>query len=97
MPGGKKGGKIWKGGFSPKAGKTPPEPQGAWEADPVLRLGKNDVVAHLDTYVTAHGQQIITALGTWWDKYAVPLHQIETERDTAASNLMRFLKELGYE
>ncbi len=47
-------------------------------------------------YVTAHRQQIITALENWSEKYAVPLHQIEAERDAAATKLADFLKELGY-
>ena len=44
-----------------------------------------------------HRQQIIAALENWWDKYAVPLHQIEGERAASASELSGFLKDLGYE
>ena len=54
-------------------------------------------MTHLDAYVTAHRQQIIAALENWWDKYAVPLHQIEAERDAATTKLAGFLKDLGYE
>ena len=83
--------------FITKLGKARAELTAAQERDLVLRLAKNDVVVHLDAYVTAHRQQIIAALENWWDKYAVPLHQIEAERDAAAAKLAGFLKDLGYE
>ncbi len=80
-----------------KLGKARAELTALEERDLVLRLGKNDVQAHLDGYVTVHRQQIITALENWWDKYAVPVHQIEAARDAATSKLVGFLKDLGYE
>ena len=52
---------------------------------------------HLNAYVTAHRQQMIATLENWWDKYAVPLHQLEADRDAATNKLTGFLKELGYE
>jgi len=55
------------------------------------------VVIHLNAYVTIQRQQIIAALENWWDKYAVPLHQIEAARDAATSELVGFLEDLGYE
>ena len=72
--------------FITKLGKARAELTAAQERDLVLRLAKNDVVIHLDAYVTAHRQQIIAALENWWDKYAVPLHQIEADRDAAATS-----------
>ena len=57
--------------FITKLGKARAELTAAQERDLVLRLAKNDVVLHLDAYVTAHRQQIIAALENWWDKYAV--------------------------
>ena len=69
--------------FITKLGKARAELTAAQERDLVLRLAKNDVVTHLDGYVTAHRQQIIAALENWWDKYAVPLHQIEASAKRA--------------
>jgi type I restriction enzyme M protein len=83
--------------FITKLGKARAELTAMQERDLALRLAKDDVAVHLDSYVTAHRQQIITAVENWWDKYAVPLHQIERERDATASKLAAFLKELGYE
>ena len=72
--------------FITKLGKARAELTAAQEHDLVLRAGQDDVVIHLDGYVTAHRQQIIAALENWWDKYAVPLHQIEAERAAATTN-----------
>ena len=83
--------------FITKLGKARAELTAAQERDLVLRLAKNDVVVHLDAYVTAHRQQIIAALENWWDKYAIPLHQIEADREAATTRLADFLKDLGYE
>ena len=44
--------------FITKLGKARAELTAAQERDLVLRLAKNDVVAHLNAYVTAHRQQI---------------------------------------
>jgi type I restriction enzyme M protein len=78
-------------------GKARAELTATQECHLVLRLAKRDVAVHLDSYITADRQKIINAFERWWDKYAVPLHQIECQRDTAASKLAAFLKELGYE
>jgi type I restriction enzyme M protein len=83
--------------FITKLGKARTELTATQECDLVLRLTKNDVAAHLDGYVAAHRQEIIAALDTWWDKYAVPLSRIEADRAAAASKLTEFLKDLGYE
>jgi type I restriction enzyme M protein len=83
--------------FITKLGKARAELTAAQERDIVLRLAKNDVLIHLDAYVTAHRQQIIAALETWWDKYAVPLTQVEADRAAAAAKLAAFFKDLGYE
>ena len=83
--------------FITKLGKARAELAAVQERDLVLRLAKNDVAVHLDAYVTAHRQQIIAALKNWWDKYAVPLHQIEATRDAANTRLAGLLRNLGYE
>lgn len=82
--------------FITKLGKARAELTAADEQQLVLRLTRKDLTAHLDGYVTSHCRQILAALENWWDKYAVPLHQIEQERDAATAKLATFLKELGY-
>jgi type I restriction enzyme M protein len=83
--------------FITKLGKARAELTAAEERDLVLRLAKTDLAAHLDGYVTAQRQQITVALENWWAKYAVPLNQIEADRDKATNKLSGFLRELGYE
>lgn len=83
--------------FITKLGKARAELTAVQERDLVLHLAKNDVMAHLDGYVTAHRQQIIAALENWWAKYAVSLHQIEAERHATTAELAAMFKDLGYE
>ena len=97
LAGVKKQQKAMQQEFITKLGKARAELTAAQERDLVLSLAKNDWAAHLDGYVTAHRQQIVAALENWWDKYAIPLHQIEAERAAAAAELAGFLKDLGYE
>jgi type I restriction enzyme M protein len=97
LAGVKKQHKAMQREFITKLGKARAELAAPQERDLVLRLASNDVVAHLDAYVAVHRQQIVASLETWWDKYAIPLHQIEAERDVASANLAGFLKDLGYE
>jgi len=51
---------------------------------------------HLQSYVTAHRQEVIAAVENWWDKYRVTLRDIEGERNKMAENLMSCTDELGY-
>ena len=97
MTGIKKQQKSMQQEFITKLGKARAELTAAQERGLVLRLARNDVAAHLDAYVTVHRQQIIAAFETWWGKYAVPLRQIEAEREAAATKFESFLKDLGYE
>ena len=83
--------------FITKLGKARAELTAAQERDLVLRLAKNDVIVHLDGYVTAHRQQIIAALENWWDKYADSPPTDRSRRDAATTKLTGFLKDLGYE
>jgi len=83
--------------FITKLGKARTELAPAEESDLVLLMVKNAVVTHLNIYITAHRQQVIAALEIWWDKYAMPLSQIEFDRNAAAAKLAGFLKDLGYE
>jgi type I restriction enzyme M protein len=83
--------------FITKLGKARAELTAVQESDLVLRLAKNDVVLHLNDYVVTHRQRITTSLENWFDKYVVPLRQIEAEQTAVAAKLTGFLQELGYE
>jgi type I restriction enzyme M protein len=83
--------------FITKLGKARAELTGAQENALVFRLTENDLVAHLHSYVTAHRQEVIVALQSWWDKYAVAFNEIEAERTTATAKLAKFFRDLGYE
>ncbi len=83
--------------FITKLGKARAELTAAQEHDLVLCVAKNDLVTHLDGYVSAHRQQIIAVLESWLNKYVVSLHQIEAEGASVAVKLAGFLQELGYE
>ena len=83
--------------FITRLGKARAELTATQERDLLLRLAKNDVTVHLETYVIAHRQQIIRVLETWWHKYAVPLTQLEATCATSTAKLTGFLKALGYE
>ncbi len=62
----------------------------------VLELFRDNLNAHLESYITAHRQQVIAALEKLWDKYRVTLVDIERERDAAMERLETFTAELGY-
>jgi len=61
-----------------------------------LDIARDDLAAQLERYVTAHRQQVVYAVENWWDKYRVPLQEVEAERDEVAKGLSRFTRELGY-
>jgi type I restriction enzyme M protein len=62
----------------------------------VLAIFRDDLAAQLERYVTAHRQQVITAVEGWWDKYRVTLQDIECKRQEVDSKLKVFVGELGY-
>ncbi len=64
--------------------------------DLVLRIARSDLTDHLDAYVASHRRLVVSALESWWDKYAVTLHSLEVERDSVKVQLDSFLAELGY-
>ncbi|MEU4476487.1 N-6 DNA methylase [Micromonospora sp. NPDC023966] len=69
---------------------------GPQEQDLVMDIWQEDLAAHLDGYVAANRRQVIAVLEKWWDKYAISLADIESQRDAATSQLNTYLKELGY-
>lgn len=62
-----------------------------------MGIWRENLTTHLDRYVTANRRRVIASLENWWDKYAVSLADIESQRDAAAAQLTAFLKDLGYE
>ena len=97
LAGVKKQHKEFQREFITRLGKTRAELTAVDEQKLVLQLTKNNLTNHLDGYVTTHRQHIIDVVESWWNKYAIPLHQIEHERDAAAAKLAAFLMELGYQ
>ena len=93
----KKQQKFTQQDFITKLGKARAQLTATQERNLVLRLARNDILDQLDAYVTVHRQQVIAALENWWDKYAVPLEQIDSERGAATAKLADFLRWLGYE
>jgi len=63
----------------------------------VLDEMERDLLAEAQARITRHRRTVISAFEMWWDKYRLPLSDLEAERDTAAGKLAGFLKELGYE
>ena len=62
----------------------------------VLDILNEKLTGHLESYVTAHRQEVIAAVENWWGKYRVTLRDIEGERKTAAMKLATFIGEIGY-
>jgi type I restriction enzyme M protein len=65
--------------------------------DLVIRIARTDLKDHLDAYVADHRHLVGGALENWWDKYAVTLRMIASDRDSASARLNKFLQDLGYE
>ncbi|MCD6197211.1 MAG: N-6 DNA methylase [Deltaproteobacteria bacterium] len=64
--------------------------------DIVLDILNEKLSGHLESYVTAHRQEVIATVENWWDKYRVTLRDIEGEREQTSKKLMHFEKVLGY-
>jgi type I restriction enzyme M protein len=62
----------------------------------LLAILRNDMRVILERYVGAQRQQVVKTFEQWWDKYRVPLADIEATRDAVARTLMRYLTELRY-
>ncbi|MCB8978611.1 MAG: N-6 DNA methylase [Ardenticatenaceae bacterium] len=62
----------------------------------VLDIQRGELAATLEGYVTAHRQEVVTAVETWWDKYYVPLISIEKERNIRTETFTQFALSLGY-
>ncbi|MER5420449.1 type I restriction-modification system subunit M [Streptosporangium roseum] len=62
----------------------------------VLRIVKADLFARLDAKIGVRRRELVKRYHAWVDKYAVTLHNFESERVAAATRFQSFLKELGY-
>jgi type I restriction enzyme M protein len=62
----------------------------------VLDILNEKLAGHLESYVTAHRQEVVAAVENWWDKYGVTLRDIERKRETAAKKLDEITEGLGY-
>ena len=54
---------------------------------------KESIKDHLQT----KEQKVIEQFERWWDKYGVPLHQLDEELQEAERAMNNYLSELGYE
>lgn len=64
--------------------------------DVVLKVFERDLARRLERYLAAGRAELIATFNLWSDKYAVPLAQLESERNAATRKLAGYLSELGY-
>lgn len=62
----------------------------------VLNLLCENLTGYLDSYITAHRQEVISAVGNFWVKYRVTQGDIERERDAVMRELRGITVALGY-
>lgn len=62
----------------------------------VLDLIREGLARHLERFVVTHRQEVVAVAEKWWDKYAVPMRDIEKERDKAVKQLEDMIGGLGY-
>ncbi|MEV7039226.1 class I SAM-dependent DNA methyltransferase [Amycolatopsis sp. NPDC051061] len=67
------------------------------ERDLVLAIFRSEVSAHLEAQAASRRSKITAVMEKWWEKYAISLCSIRSDRDAAAAKLDLFLVELGYE
>jgi type I restriction enzyme M protein len=63
----------------------------------VLEILKGKLKGYLESYVSAHRQEVIAAVENWWNKYKVTLKEIEKRRDETSEALSLMLNRIGYE
>jgi type I restriction enzyme M protein len=63
----------------------------------VLSIVQTKLANCLTLYVDKHRILVLEALENWWDKYAVTLNELESERSAHSAKLDGFLRMLGYE
>ncbi len=65
--------------------------------DLVLGMTRDDLARQVERYVTEHRQQILMNIESLWDKYRVPLQEIEAAKAVTLERVNGFLKGLGYD
>jgi len=63
----------------------------------ILKRWEDTLYTKVNEHLVQNSRDLRTALEKLWDKYDQPLHRILQERDNAAAELSKYLKELGYE
>ena len=63
----------------------------------ILQRWEATLYAKVNEHLVQYSRELRIAIEKLWDKYDQPLHMILQERDNAAIELGKFLKELGYE
>lgn len=63
----------------------------------ILQRWEATLYTKVNEHLIQYSRDLRTAIEKLWDKYDRPLHRILQERDNAAAELSKYLKELGYE
>ncbi len=63
----------------------------------ILQRWEATLYTKVNEHLIQFSRDLRTAIEKLWDKYDQPLHRILQERDKAAAELSKYLKELGYE
>jgi len=63
----------------------------------ILQRWEATLSTKVNEHLIQYSRDLRSALEKLWDKYDQPLHRILQERDNAATELSKYLKELGYE
>ncbi|HOH98832.1 MAG TPA: type I restriction-modification system subunit M [Candidatus Cloacimonadota bacterium] len=63
----------------------------------ILQRWEAKLYTMVNEHLIQYSRDLRTAIEKLWDKYDQPLHRILQERDNAAIELSKYLKELGYE
>lgn len=63
----------------------------------ILQRWEATLYTNVHEHLVQYSRDLRTAIEKLWDKYGQPLHRILQKRDNAATELSKYLKELGYE
>jgi len=63
----------------------------------ILQRWEATLTTKVNEHLVRYSRDLRSAIEKLWDKYDQPLHRILQERDNAAVELSKYLKELGYE
>ena len=63
----------------------------------ILQRWESTLYTKVNEHLVQYRKDLRTDIEKLWDKYDHPLHRILQERDNAAAELSKYLKELGYE